>query len=506
MRNPSLWSLAESSATFPALQSNRQYDVIVVGGGITGLTTAYLLKRSGKRVCVLERNRIGTGETQHTSAHLTHVTDYLLRELVDRFGEDSARRVWEVGLSAIDTIEQIVNELHIDCEFERVPCFVYSAQDADNDESSTLQDEAALARSMGFESEFIATLGEFQRPAVKHSSSALFHPIRYIQALARAVAGDGSDVFENSNADEFSEDPLTVTVNGHRIRGNVLILATHVPLMGIASTLSATVLQTKLFPYSSYVLHATVDDHTIDNGLYNDTADPYRYLRVHRDSEGVHLVFGWNDHKTGQEKDTEACFASLEQELLRLFPAARIHERWSGQVIETSDGLPFIGWHPEKQFIATGYSGNGLTFGTLAAVMAHDAVLNRSDATLMDLFDPARKNVRGAMTTVRESSDYPMYLAADWLRLHAHKVSEISVGQAAVLSIDGHKVACHRTGESTVRAVSAVCTHLGCLVHWNNAEETWDCPCHGSRFSNTGEVIGGPAEEPLRRIAISDKS
>jgi Rieske Fe-S protein len=319
------------------------------------------------------------------------------------------------------------------------------------------------------------------------------------------VDGDGSFVCEASEFAEALDDPLAVIVNGENVTCDSLIIATHVPLVGLTGIVSATLFQTKLYPYSSYVLGARVPRGAPAPGLYSDTSDPYYYLRVHQEGGSRYAVFGGGDHKTGQVEDTEACYDHVRSTLLAICPDAVIERRWSGQVIETSDGLPFIGQTAEHQFVATGYAGNGLTFGTLAGLMAHDFVTHATNPW-QELFDPDRKKlVSGLTSVVSENLDYPVHFILDRLRRDRHgDVDSVVRGEGKVLTIDGKPVAVHRTDTGEVKMVSAVCTHLGCLVRWNRAEQTWDCPCHGSRFTSEGLVLGGPAEEPLERVPLKE--
>ncbi|HEX3866466.1 MAG TPA: FAD-dependent oxidoreductase, partial [Gemmatimonadaceae bacterium] len=229
---------------------------------------------------------------------------------------------------------------------------------------------------------------------------------------------------------------------------------------------------------------------------------PYWYLRVQDSASGRYAIFGGADHKTGQERDTEARYARVSETLCRLIPSAKIERRWTGQVIETADGLPYIGEVAPHQYIATGFAGNGLTFGTLAAIMIRDALLG-TENPWRDLFDPRRKasSIDALATVVAENLDYPRYLIHDVVAGQDRSgVEHIPRGSGKVIALDGRRVAAHRTDDGTVIKVSAVCTHLGCLVRWNDAERTWDCPCHGSRFTPEGLVLGGPAEAPLERI------
>jgi len=278
-------------------------------------------------------------------------------------------------------------------------------------------------------------------------------------------------------------------------------LATHTPLMGVRSLAGAMLFQTKLALYTSYVVAGRARHGVLPDALFWDTADPYHYLRLepHRDYDLV--LLGGADHKTGQADDTRACYQQLEQRLDSLVPGIEVTHRWSGQVIETPDGLPLIGATAPHQFAATGFSGNGMTFGTLGAMIVSDTILARSNPWTQ-LFDTGRTSIRrGFWEYVKENKDYPYYMIRDrFAGAEGRSLRAVRRGQGKILDLGGTRVAAFRdrNGATTVR--SATCTHLGCLVAWNDAEQTWDCPCHGSRFKPTGEVLSGPAESPLPEV------
>jgi len=504
MVEQSLWR-AEKRPTLPDRPLPNEVDVVVVGGGITGLTTAYLLKKSGKRVAVLDRERIGSGETGNTSAHVTCVTDERITALAKQFGDDRARVAWEVGARAIDLIESNAFEGGIECKFRRVPGYLCAPffDDAKlREQIDAIHADAELAARLGFPVTFTESGPLTGKPALAVADQAIFHPLEYLAGLALAIDGDGSIVRERCEVGEVIDDPLAVVVDGRNIACADLVIATHVPMVGIRNLVAATLFQTKLYPYSTYILGARLPDGSIAPGLYDDTTDPYFYLRVHEDAEGLYAVFGGEDHKTGQETNTEACYSRLEKALCRLLPKAKIDRRWSGQVIETSDGLPFIGEVAGHQYVATGYAGNGLTFGTAAGMIIHDAITGAKNPW-RDLFDPRRKatSASALRTLVEENVDYPLHFVADRLRQSKSLgVENVPRGEGRVVVIDGQRAAVHRKDDGTVIKVSAVCTHMGCIVRWNNAERTWDCPCHGSRFTPEGLVLGGPAEAPLEPL------
>ncbi|WP_437230742.1 FAD-dependent oxidoreductase [Planctomicrobium sp. SH661] len=499
LQSESVW-LDKPRPEFRSLNQNARFDVAVIGGGITGLTAAYLLKQAGKTVAVFEKGSIGDHETGHTTAHLVYVTDARLKELTKKFGKDEARLVWLAGRLAIDTIEQISLEQGIECQFQRVPGFLSAPFTGEEFDSSQLEEEARLAQELGFEATYQDAIPLRELPAVRYSDQALFHPIKYLSGLAAAVHGGGSEVYCHSEMTEARNDPLTITVNGFEVSCERLVIATHVPLAGVAGVVSAAMLQTKLAAYSTYAVGAVIPPGSLPAGSYNDTSDPYYYLRVQSHEGQAYAILGGEDHKTGQASEEEIAirYQRLETLLEQLIPGAHVDHRWSGQVIETNDDLPFIGPENDHQFAATGYAGNGMTFGTLAGIMACDWVLGR-DNPWSDLLHVGRKKIRGGTWRyLTENADYPYYLLKGYLKgVRGTDLDQIPPGEGCVLKVDGKRRAVYRHPDGTLSSCSAICTHMGCVVRWNGPEKTWDCPCHGSRFNTDGEVIAGPAESPL---------
>ena len=502
MRNVPVWIDDTSIRKFPKLERNISVDVLVVGAGVTGITTAYLLKKGGSTVALIDRERVASIDTGHTTAHLTYVTDVQLQELARNFGNDHAQAAWDAGAAAIDEIERIVEEEGSDCEFTRVPAYLHArVEGTSKTEASSLKKEADLAAKLGFDAAYLNSAPYFNLPAVHFANQAKFHPRKYLRSLVEKISGSGSHVFEKTAAREFDAEKRRVKANGHWISFDRVVMATNNPLVGLASITSATLLQTKLSLYTSYALGARVPLNTVPEALFWDTRDPYDYLRIDRNRDFDYLVYGGEDHKTGQKKKTQNAYARLLARLKKIIPNANIDHRWSGQVICTPDGLPYIGENAEHQFVATGYCGNGITFGTVAAIMARDWTTGRKNPWT-DLFAVDRKKIKGAMWNyLRENKDYPYYMIKDRLaRAEADSVRELKPGEGMIIGRRGKKVAAFRDPSGNIHRLSPVCTHLGCLVRWNSAESTWDCPCHGSRFKPTGEVIAGPAEEPLSPI------
>ena len=512
LETQSYWEDSASVSRYPALDRDVTVDVVVVGAGITGLTAAYLLKRSGRKVAVIDRRRCGGVDSGLTTAHVTCVTDVDLSELVKHFGRDHAWAAWDAGLAAIDQIDRIVRREDIDCEWTWVSGYKHPAAFAKasadktavkpaQDEVEALREEARLAADLGFDARFVEAVPFFGTPGIEYGGQAKFHPRKYLAALAKLIDGGGSHIFEHTESEEVCDEPLSVKAGGHTLKCGFIVIATHTPLMGKTNMASAIGLQTKLYLYTSYVLGGRLPKGTVPEGLYWDTADPYHYLRIDSRRDYDYAIFGGQDHKTGQETDTAACYQALEARALEVLPSFEITHRWSGQVVETNDGLPFIGETSAKQFAATGYAGNGMTFGTLSGMMAHDCATGRKNPW-RELFDPGRTKVRGGTWDyIKENLDYPYYLIRDrFVGPQAKSLRSVKRGEGKIVEIGGKKIAAYRNEKGQTTLVSPVCTHMGCLVGWNAAEQTWDCPCHGSRFTPAGKVISGPAETPLERV------
>ncbi len=336
-----------------------------------------------------------------------------------------------------------------------------------------------------------------QQPGVRFGGQARLHPRRYLAGLAEAISLLGGRIYEDSDVREFHDDPRVVGANGAVVSCGDVVIATHTPLAGLGGSAGTALLQTRLAAYTTYAVAGHVAPGTVPDALWWDTADPYHYLRIDRRRDADVVILGGEDHKTGQQADPEACHRRLEQQLIGLCPDVQIAHRWSGQVIETPDGLPYIGRTAEHEYTATGYGGNGLTFGTLAGMMIADIIAGRGH-TWAGLFEIDRAvPAAGVWSYVKENADYPYYLVRDRLSGAAESVRDLAVGDGRVIERSGTKVAAFRDDAGRIVLRSAVCTHLGCVVRWNAAARTWDCPCHGSRFTPDGDVLAGPAVTPL---------
>ena len=379
-------------------------DVLVIGAGITGLTTAYLLKQAGVRVAVVDQKSIGSGETSHTTAHVTFVTDARLNELASRLGKKAAQAFWGAGYLAMRQIEEIVNELKIDCELKRVPGYLFAAVGKDTEkEIEFLQLDASLANAFGFDADFIEKDPLFDRPAVRFPNQLKFHPLNYVNALAKALPGDGCHVFSETSASNINSEKHELQTDAGAITYEAVVAATHVPIQGERGTFGAALFQTKLAAYSTYALEAEIE--STAESLFWDTNDPYLYFRFDTRDRGSSIIIGGEDHKTGQEEDTESRYERLKNTLEKTFPTAKLKHRWSGQLLGTVDGLPYIGQVAEYQFLATGFSGNGMTLGTFSAMLIRDLITGKS-SPWVEFFAPNRKSFSGTLDYLLENKDF----------------------------------------------------------------------------------------------------
>jgi glycine/D-amino acid oxidase-like deaminating enzyme/nitrite reductase/ring-hydroxylating ferredoxin subunit len=492
----SVWMATTEVPRHQTLAEDKQADVCVIGAGIAGLTTAYLLAREGKSVVVLDDGPIAGGQTQRTSAHLSNAIDDRFTEVEKVHGEDGSRLAAESHTAAIDRIEAIARDEGIDCDFRRVDGYLFRAPDQPPD---LLEEEREAAHRAGLKDvEFAprAPLPFDTGRCLRFPRQGQFHPLKYLAGLSEAFRKRGGAIHTNTHASKVDGGKVE-TKAGPVVNAGAVVVATNTPINDRVS------IHTKQAPYLTYVIGAPVPKGSVEQALYWDTLDPYHYIRVQPMKDGDVLIVGGEDHKSGQADDQPERWERLEAWARERFPMMEsVEYRWSGMVMETTDGLAFIGRNPmdkENVYITTGDSGMGLTHGTIAGILLTDLIVGRENPW-SEIYDPARKPVWGMAWKefLRENANVAKEYARDWLGGgDVSSVEEIPRGEGAVIRRGLTKVAVYRDGRGAVHELSAVCPHLGCIVHWNGAEKTWDCPCHGSRFDPKGQVIAGPANYTL---------
>jgi len=476
---------------YPPLQEDIHVDVAVVGGGITGLTAAAWLQQSGRRVALLEADQIGSGTSGFTSGHLDATTDLPLDEMISDFGQPAATAITTATREAIDQIEMRCRNWS-DCEFRRIPSFQY----ADNAENlDRLHRQCAAARRLGFNCWFTrdVPLPFPTAGAMQCAGQGRFHAQRYLQHLAADIHEKGCAIYENTSVQPPDTKHLTtLETSGGRVTAQAVVMATHSPYLGISE------FEFRVFPYQSYVIGARVNNQ-IDDALFWDEAHPYHYIRLASPHDPGLLIIGGCDHKTGQPLDERERFAELEQYARSHFSVQSIEHEWSGQFYDPADGLPHVGKVPgmENVYVATGFAGTGLTWGTVAGTLIA-RMIQRQRHPLESILSPGRITVMAsAKDMIAENLDVMRRFVVDRFAAKSLADEQIAPGCGQIVSRNGRLMAIYRDPSGSIFRLSPVRTHAGCIVHWNEAERTWDCPCHGGRFTPDGRRFCGPPAKDL---------
>jgi glycine/D-amino acid oxidase-like deaminating enzyme/nitrite reductase/ring-hydroxylating ferredoxin subunit len=491
--NQPVWYVGETQ--FQRVAEDMNADVVVVGGGITGATAALRLAEAGKSVILLEGRQICSGVTGHTTAHLTEALDGRYANIADKLGDDAAEVAAQASRAAINHVFLRVNQLGIDCELHTVPGFLYGEQEADRDE---LVREFDAVRAVGVRAELVRHV-ELPFPvvlAVQYFDQARFHPQKYVRGLLKGAAERGVRIFEHSHVAAIEDDSVRLDT-GRRVTAKAIFCATHTPLTHLQ-------MQAKLLHSQSYVLGYR--GRPIGDALFWDSGAPYHYLRLASLRGEELFLVGGADHRTGECDDTRQRFSQLAGYADRRFPVGRPDFRWSAELVEPIDGLPYIGKLPNSKstFVATGYAGNGMTFGTVAGLLVSDLILG-VDNSWRETFEPSRLTLSSVGKLVRENLPLPRHRIAERLRRGEVDVTRaIEPGDGKIMRKNGKRLAVHRDLAGALHVVSAICPHAGCVVHFNRAEQSWDCPCHGSRFTTDGAVLDGPAMTALTKYDKSD--
>jgi glycine/D-amino acid oxidase-like deaminating enzyme/nitrite reductase/ring-hydroxylating ferredoxin subunit len=495
--NPSFWLESTPDTNYPPLEGGISVDVAVIGAGIAGLTAATLLKRAGKTVAVVEAKRIVRGASGYTTAKVTSGHGVIYSELTKTFGAEGARVYAEANQAAVERVAQFVED-GIDCDFERKANYAYAES---REEVESIEQEVEAARRCGLDASFVddTPLPYDVAGAIRLENQAQFHPRKYLLALAAELPGDGSHVFELTRALDVEEDGLCeVSTNRGTVAARDVIVATHLPF------LDRGLFFAKTYPHRSYAVAAPIEDAGAPDGMFINSGTPTRSVRTIRDGERLLLQVGGQGHKAGDEPDTPGCYAELERFLREHWPeAGPIEYRWSTQDYMSFDRVPYIGRvrrGSRHVYTATGFNKWGMSSGTLAAMILSDRILGREN-DWAELFEAKRLKRAAAPKFVRENASVGFHFVADRLtRGDKRTPDDVGRDDGAILRIGGRQRAVYRDGAGTLHVLSPVCRHLRCIVAWNAAERTWDCPCHGSRYTGDGRAIQGPTVKDLKRI------
>jgi glycine/D-amino acid oxidase-like deaminating enzyme/nitrite reductase/ring-hydroxylating ferredoxin subunit len=505
-RSQSLWMDVDVAPDSTPLRGDRECDVVVIGSGIAGISTAYELAIEGRRVIVVDRGKIAGGVTARTSAHLAPLCDDLTSAMIDLRGEETSRLFYESQAAAVDRIEEIQKREEIDCDFRRLDGYLFQALNTD---SKIIDDELNAVRKVGAPVHRLVGVPfehcEHQH-VLRYPRQGTFHPLKYLRGLATTIEAKGGILHSHTvveRIEEKDDGAVIVSTGGGTISATAAVVASNSPIV------DRFALHTKMAPYRTYAMAFSISRGAIPDALYWDTLDPYHYVRLQPgDGKTDHLIVGGADHKSGETDDAEVRFEALEAWTRNLIPAAKdITHRWSGQVLDTIDYAGFIGRNPGNGniYVHTGDSGQGMTHGVVGSLI-NSALIRGDKSKWAEVYEPSRKTPSAIGNFLRENLTAVKNFAEYFAPGELPSLNDLKPGQGAIVRQGTAKIAAYRDETGKLYARSAACTHVGCHLHWNAFETCWDCPCHGSHFAVDGSVLNAPAVSPLAEIDLkSDK-
>ncbi|WP_424767460.1 FAD-dependent oxidoreductase [Paenibacillus sp. sgz302251] len=497
----SYWSDSTTSLpTYPKLENDRNADICVVGGGISGITSAYLLTQAGFKVVLLEAGKLLNGTTGHTTAKITAQHDLIYDELMKREGKEKASLYYNANDEALRFIRHTIDHLKINCGYSTQDAYVYT-----NSESyiNHLEKEMFAYSTLGIPGSYMdhVPLQIPAKAAIKMNGQAQFHPLHYLIALVKGFVEAGGEIFENTTAVDVENDGTlakVITSEGRHIACKHVVSCTHFPFHDGGGFYFA-----RMHADRSYVLGIKVEG-DYPGGMYLSAEDPKRSIR-YAEMEGHHklLLVGGQSHKTGQGVCTINHYEELHNYVKEHFDLKEVTYRWSAQDLVTGDKIPFIGRITSSSpniFVATGYRKWGMTNGTAAALLIRDLILEKENP-YEELYSPSRSMSWNTIKKlVVDNADVAKHLIAGKLEMVYKRPEDLANDEGSVVKVHGRRAGAYKDKDGQLYLVDTTCTHMGCEVEWNNGERTWDCPCHGSRFSISGEVMEGPAEKPLKKV------
>jgi glycine/D-amino acid oxidase-like deaminating enzyme/nitrite reductase/ring-hydroxylating ferredoxin subunit len=499
MPPPSLWLDTVPRPTFPKLDNNLSVDVAVIGGGIAGLMTAYFLSQQGKSVALIEARTMLSGTTGHTTAHLSIAHDLIYHYLIKTFDQALAHGYAKANQTAIHTLEKIIQTEKIDADFAWVDEYLYTPNGQDE---TPLQEEFAATQQLGLSTQLVAKtpLPFSTGKAIRYPHQARFHPVKFLSAIAQKLVDSGHYIFEHTRAlDVVKTEPLKVITKQGEITANDVVIATMYPFLDRGFYFARQI------TYTSYVIAATLN-YDFPDAMFDSTETHSHYLRRQPYPDGFVVIIGGEGHQTGTIEDTQQNYAALENYARSNLDIKSILYRWSTHDAYPHDGLPYIGKflpNDKHLWVATGFQGWGMTNATVAGQLLTDLILERTNPW-RDVFNPARFKITAEL--IKENANIGKMFAKSKLAFKPPlNTGSLKPDESKIMDQNGEKVAVYKDEKNHVHAVSAVCQHMGCNVGFNTAEKTWDCPCHGSRFTVDGKVLYGPTVHPLPQIS-SDKT
>jgi glycine/D-amino acid oxidase-like deaminating enzyme/nitrite reductase/ring-hydroxylating ferredoxin subunit len=492
-----LWSAVTIQKLYPVVDKNLEVDVAIIGGGITGLSAAYVLSQARKKVAVLEAMHIGRGTTGTSTGNLYAPVGGHLHTIRSKHNLKTMKMVAQSRTAAVNFIEGRVKEFQISCEFERVPWYLFS--EPGNDLMAIVEKEREACEQAGLTvSNDIPANFPFKADAITYlPNQAQFNPLKYAQGLAAAIVGENCQIFEDTKVLKVEDgEPCIIQTENGMVRAKQIVMATHSP-KGVYGV------HTAMEPYREFAIAFKLKTGLPAGGIYWHLQQLQHYsVRPYKAEQGEYLLVLGEAYKVGHEEHNEEKLKLIEAYARKHFDIDSIAYSWAAQNYRPADGLPFIGTSPlEKNiYIATGFAVDGLTYGTLAGMIISDQIQGKENE-YAKIYDPKRFTpVASALNFTKENLDVAVSLVKDHLLFgEVKELDEIKAGEGKTLEIHGEKVAAYRDDKGELHVVSAVCTHMGCIVHFNNAEKSWDCPCHGSRFGVDGIVLEGPAYLDLEK-------
>jgi glycine/D-amino acid oxidase-like deaminating enzyme/nitrite reductase/ring-hydroxylating ferredoxin subunit len=496
----SLWQQVEAYTPKPEPNHHQDFDVIIIGAGITGLSTALRLQQRGLKCIIAEANSIGFGTSGGTTAHLNTFVDTTYKEIISKFSEEKAKLVYKATETAINLIKENVTNCGISCALQEKNAYLFSVNE---DQNKILEDIIEGGKKVGLNINGAAE-NPFPIPYKKVAvieKQAQFNPADYLKGLAEAFENLNGIILEHCRVKEIKEDePLLIETDKFQLRARYAVYATHIP-PGI------NVLHFRCAPYRSYAMAVTLNEGAdYPDFLGYDLNDPYHYYRTQVVNGNKFLIAGGEDHKTGHEENTIIPFRELESHVRSHFDVKQINYHWSSQYFEPADGLPYIGNLPGKPaniFVATGFGGNGMIYGSITAILLADLIAT-GDSEYRELFDPNRlKPLAGFRNFMKEGADVVKeFIKGKWSVSKISEIAALAPGEGRVIKMDGQSAAVYKDDNHNIFALNPSCPHTHCNVNWNHSERSWDCPCHGSRFSSEGYLLTAPATDNLKKIEL----